>query len=345
MVKLTLITKVDENTECLEKNINTVFKSPEDIDLICIGNEFDKTIFNNNNKITIIDSLNNNLLNTLDSEYILFVDSNKKINENVLNSLVTKLETDLVDILMFILNNQSVEDMTIISRITGNTTFTHEKIKDFIFNIDDTIFSKIYKKDFLNNFFNEVDIENTELINIKLLLNAKDISVVNEVLYEEKQEYFEYINTDDYKKYIDSQKNILNFLNETIYISVSKNNFIHKLCDKFEEVGIEYKKESFYLLRNTFLEILENNDKNNFMNSLSNTNRKKFEQIIISESLEEYDLLKKLSEDTKSINYMKRYGKILKSEEEKIKNFNNSLTSSNSWKLTKIFRLIRIKWF
>ncbi len=81
------------------------------------------------------------------------------------------------------------------------------------------------------------------------------------------------------------------------------------------------------------------------MNSLSNTNRKKFEQIIISESLEEYDLLKKLSEDTKSINYMKRYGKILKSEEEKIKNFNNSLTSSNSWKLTKIFRLIRIKWF
>ena len=81
------------------------------------------------------------------------------------------------------------------------------------------------------------------------------------------------------------------------------------------------------------------------MNSLSNTNRKKFEQIIISESLEEYDLLKKLSEDTKSINYMKRYGKILKSEEEKIKNFNNSLTASNSWKLTKIFRLIRIKWF
>ena len=125
----------------------------------------------------------------------------------------------------------------------------------------------------------------------------------------------------------------------------SKNIFIHKLCDKFDEVGIEYKKESFYLLRNTFLEILENKDINNFMNSLSNTNRKKFEQIIISESLEEYDLLKKLSEDTKSINYMKRYGKILKSEEEKIKNFNDSLIASNSWKLTKIFRLIRIKWF
>ena len=152
MVKLTLITKVDENTECLEKNINTVFKSPKDIDLICIGNEFDKTIFNNNNKITFTDSFSNNLLNTLDSEYILFVDSNKIIKENALNSLVTKLETDLVDIIMFNLNNQSVEDMTIISRITGNTTFTHEKIKDFIFNIDDTIFSKIYKKEFLNNF-------------------------------------------------------------------------------------------------------------------------------------------------------------------------------------------------
>ena len=89
----------------------------------------------------------------MDSEYILFVDSNKIINENVLNKLITKLETDSVDILMFNLNKQSVEDMTIISRITGNTTFTHEKIKDFIFNIDDTIFSKIYKKEFFFLFF------------------------------------------------------------------------------------------------------------------------------------------------------------------------------------------------
>ena len=110
-------------------------------------------------------------------------------------------------------------------------------------------------------------------------------------------------------------------------------------------MGVEYKKVSFHLLRNSFLEILENDTNKDFISCLEYTNRKIFEQIIITESIEEYDLLKKVFDDKKSINYKKRYEKILQSEEKKIKNFNKSLTSSHSWQLTKIFRLIRLKWF
>ena len=72
---------------------------------------------------------------------------------------------------------------------------------------------------------------------------------------------------------------------------------------------------------------------------MNKENRKIFEQIIISETAEEYDLLKKINEDKKRIYFMERYDKILNSERLKIKNFNDSLVSSNSWKLTKIFRL------
>jgi hypothetical protein len=344
MVKLTLITKVDDDNIFLEKNMDTIFKSAQNINLICIHNESSSETVNNNENVMFVDSINKNLFNMFDSEYTLFIDSNKKIKENQLVNIIKKLNKIDVDILMFNIKEKYVKEMKTISRITGPNTFTHEKIKDFIFKIDETVFSKIYRTDFIKNYVDEIDLTNSEQINIKTLLDAKEIVFLNETLYEEKQEYMRYINTNYFKKYVIQQNAILNYLENTIYKDASKNNYIQKLIHKFEDVGIEYKKESYSILRNSFLNLLKNKD-NNYFNSLSYRDRKKFEEIIISESIEEYDLLKKVSEDKKSINCMKRYEKILESEENKIKNFNNSLISSNSWKLTKIFRLIRIKWF
>lgn len=344
MVKLTVITKVDDNNIILEKNMDTLLKSTNNIKLIYITNGFSLNS-KNNDKIIVVDSLNEALFNTSDSEYVLFIDSSKVIDENALDIIIERLENNLTDILIFNNNNQYHEDMTTISRITGNTNFTHEKIKYYLLNIDETIFSKIYRKEFLMDYFDEIDLTHSELINIKTLLQAKKISFINEILYKEKQEYMKYIDTEYYNKYVINQKNILNFLKNGIYEDASKNNFIKKLINKFDEVGVEYKKESFHLLRNSFLEILENDTNKDFISCLAYTNRKIFEQTIITESIEEYDLLKKVFGDKKSINYKKRYEKILQSEEKKIKNFNKSLTSSNSWQLTKIFRLIRLKWF
>lgn len=129
------------------------------------------------------------------------------------------------------------------------------------------------------------------------------------------------------------------FTQKNILVSEVNNKKISNSCSVFEQLSYEIKKQAYSILREDFLNIINSENAEKIVMTLNNENKKKFEQVIISETVEEYDLLKKINEDKQRIYFMERYGKILSSERLKIKKFNNSLVSSNSWKLTKIFRL------
>ncbi len=346
MNKIAVVTKVDnENYNCFEKNVQTIINIIPESEIYCItGDTIDKNSLNYENRVIFINSISNELFNDINSGYILFMDSNKELDVNVLNKLIKILQSN-PDVLIFNKNCDYLENMNILSRISGNRMVSHENIKDYLFGIDESIFSKIYKKEFLQNNFDMINIEHSELLNIKTLIEAEKILFVNELLYKEKTEYFNNIGLDYFEKYVKAQNDILKYLKSSIYYLKSKDNYIQKLLNKFNQITFEDKKASYIILRNSFIELLDDKNITDILDNISKVNRKNFEQVIISESLEEYLLLKNVYEDKQSIEYMKRYSKILESEEKKIKNFNKSLTSSNSWKLTKVFRLIRIKWF
>ena len=116
-------------------------------------------------------------------------------------------------------------------------------------------------------------------------------------------------------------------------------NYIINLINKYSDLKIANKNEIYPILRHKFIRILKIDENKFLIDNLDMQSRKLFEQVIICESAEEYDLFHKVNEDKKYLNFMGRYKKILTTEEKKIKRFNNSLTSSNSWRLTRIFRL------
>ena len=123
-----------------------------------------------------------------------------------------------------------------------------------------------------------------------------------------------------------------------------KHNIIKELLTKkfteYDKLSPEYKEQYFKNMKEVFIELLY--DKKLYDEFIENTvyeNKKKIEQILISQNSTEYELLKKLY--NKHMYYDSLPNKIsnLSKELEEIKEFNNELINSNSWKLTKILRI------
>lgn len=345
----------------LNQSIDSIInQSFSDFELICINqkgtdnsHKLLKDISTKDSRIFFKQCSNNNLMNFLNDEiakskgdYIIILDSLVFFYPTSLEYIYKKIVEKNVDLLMYqssTSNDQIKNNMTYLSRITGNSTFNYKKIREITFNIYDTLSNIVFKKSFLIDnkiTFNSNVINGFDEFFYNSLLNAKKIFYINKQFYETAYESSYYKDLKAYEDFLDRQNNIVDlFTQRNILVNEVNNHKISKLCSVFEQLSSDIKKQAFTLLREDLLGIINSENANKFVMTLTNDNRKMFEQVIISETVEEYDLLKKIYEDKKKIYFMERYEKILGSERSKIKDFNKSLVSSNSWKLTKIFRL------
>lgn len=343
------------NTENLENTIESILnQSITDIEIICINNTKDNTIlekYQDNDDRIIVQEKNQHLMLSLNNaiqdskgNYILIADQENLFNQNVLTSLYSKTIEKKAQLAIFKQNNEVTDEnikIDSLSRLVGLDSFTIEKIKDELFEINANLFNKLFNKEFLlkNNIKFDTTIENSEeLFFYESLLKSEKTILVNEPLYKTNNKRIIQDTIGNYEEYIKCQKKIMELFNDN-YSSQAYNNLIKKTVNKYDTISIDNKKRAYEILRKTFIEILDENKTKETLPLLTDENRKSFEQIIISESVEEYELLKEVNEDKKTVNKMNRYEKLLKIEQNKIKNFNNSLLSSNSWKLTKIFRI------
>lgn len=278
-----------------------------------------------------------------DGEYLLFVDSFNIIKEDILRKFHNKIKEDQSDVLLFGLND-SVEDKVIkrISQLVGNNAFAPSKIREYLLDTQQTLYNKIFRKSYLVKELDLYDmfVQTPDNISILSLLNSQKISLMDESLYETDNPSKIVVDDRSFAEYVDSQNIFLNLLNKGEYSDYRIKGINRKfsdIIDLYGEVPVRYKKASYDTLRNYCLNYLK--QKENNLELFTDTNRKSFEQIIISESVEEYELLKKVNEEKKSVNFMRRYEKIISVEHKKIKNFNDNLRNSRSWKLTGIFRL------
>lgn len=269
------------------------------------------------------------VLNYADGDYILFNNNYEVLENPKLEEVLTLISSKSAEVIIF---NQN-DDNNVISRFVGLNTFNYKKINEYVFHMDYSINNFIFSKQFLidNNIYDENIIQYISVLKSnKLIFSEDNINTF-------------YINKYDYE-HLEDFLNTLNKLyglvekEEDSELTSKLNNYIiEKAVDEYDKTELVDKKNAFNLLRTTFINIL--NSEKLSSDDLTDVNRKAFEQVIISDSVEEYDLLKKVSKDKLYVNYMKRYEKILQTEHKKIKNFNESLTSSNSWKLTKFLRI------
>lgn len=354
MAEITLIMPVKNCDTSLVQSLRSIInQSLEDFELICIDDNSsdnslqilnyhsinDKRIRVYQNKDNLMELLNRIICNA-SGEYILFVDSLNMLSENTLEKIYVQAKITQSDLLISSPSNERHEEtFKYLSRIVGNNTFNHQKIHEIIFDVYDNPFNVLYSRDMLIDSsirFND-NHDDHELFFYKALIKSERITYTEDKLYKTNNKP-SLPEDSQFNEYIITQNSIRDFFAGQNYATEANNNKIIKTKTKYENLPFNLKKEAFKILRNDYMKILDENEQ--FIESLSNSNRKVFEQIIISQTPEEYELLKQVYNDKRHINFMNRYSVILKTEHQKVKNFNNSLVSSNSWKLTKIFRLI-----
>ncbi len=348
MTKVTLIISTDNENSIEESFRGILNQSGDNLEIICVlddaiqlQDEYKNVVIKKytDNQIEV---MNDAIINAT-GEYILFADIGSEIDFKKIEIFYNKILMDKSDVLIF--NNlEDNKTMNILSRLCENKVFTYEKIYEYIFDIDKTPFNKLFNRNFLIG--NDLFFKNTyyldELFYFNTLFKAKRLSFMNESVYFSYNNNLSVTDKQLFNEYISNQEDMLSLfkqMGDEEKLIRAFDNYIINLINKYSDLKIANKNEIYPILRHKFIRILKIDENKFLIDNLDMQSRKLFEQVIICESAEEYDLFHKVNEDKKYLNFMGRYKKILTTEEKKIKRFNNSLTSSNSWRLTRIFRL------
>lgn len=316
------------------------------IDIFKDKNEFDNYKINLlNNKISINFMRYNKIKKEFKQSYF------KAMREDFIKILKNEeLYEDLIETLTY--RNRRIFEQVIISensieldllRKTYDTQMKNYKL----FN-SEKIFKDIIKTSIdnyltLNDNKKEIAFETIRNNFIEILLNeGLCTEIMNHIEYSYQKLFEQVIISENslefekLRKSYDIQMKSYALINNNIY-----NNLMSLLDKRIIYADNNYKKELFDNSKNFLIDIL-NNDLlyNGFFNGINYTNQKRFNQMLISENCEEYLLLRDIY-DTK----MKMNNKIttLKNKLEdymEIKDFNDKLVHSNSWKITRPFRII-----
>lgn len=208
MVKLSIIIPVYnvENylSRCLESILNQTFN---DFEIICVNDgSTDNSLAvlqkfkSNDERIIIIDKKNegsgvarNVGLSTAKGDYVYFVDGDDWIEENSLDKIVLKADELNTDILIFgglsYYNNKGKNGGYSADKLPKqylNKVFSSKDIKKDIFKFPSTVWTKLYKKDFLikNNIkFQDIKVGQDQLPFFHSMIKAECIALLPENIY------------------------------------------------------------------------------------------------------------------------------------------------------------------
>ena len=358
MVEITLIMPVYNAGECLRESLeNILSQSFKDFELICVDDKSkddslqrlleyssqDNRVIVKHDEKNLMQSLNESVIQAK-GKYILFTDSENLIKQDILKQVYEKTKEHQFDVLLLKSSdgNQVHEKCSKLLSLNQDKTFNHNRISELIFDIDNSVYNTVYNKEFLLKnaiSFNTEVSDDCERFFYNAILKADNIAYLDRKVYRTYNHRTKKCDLEEFTEYLKTQNNIYELFNQDKYLQQAVNNKIANTIDQYSKTCMDDKKQAYTLLREDYIAFLNQNDSEKLIGMLNDDNHKYFEQIIITETVEEYELLKKVYQDKKTINYNKRYEKILKTEHKKIKMFNDSLKSSKSWKLTKLFRL------
>lgn len=356
--------------ECMDSIVNQTLS---DIEIICINdgstdNSLDILqeyascddriiIFNQKNQGHAVAT--NKGIEMARGEYLFLMDSDDILKLNALELTYNEISEKKVDFVLFkSLNYDDQKDeyyesenfsMNNIFEVVGNEIFDYNDIKELMFNACVTPWSKLYSREFIireNIRFPEGLIFDDNVFFYESLLKAKRISFLDEFLFIRRW-YATSSTMNGDLRFADSMP-ISNKIIEVFRDNNEYDNYKYNLLNNKIEINVaryfeikkQFKSEYFNILREDFKQFLETKDVfEEIVSTLEDKNRKNFYFVILSENNIEFDQLRQLNDKYENITELNYNLDELQLKQKNLKKKNDDLLNSNSWKLTKVFRL------
>ena len=344
--------------ECLDSIVNQTLK---DIEIICVNDgSKDRSLdilneyASGDSRITVIDQENgghavatNRGMEVAEGEYLFLMDSDDILELTALEDTYSLAEEKDVDFVIFQAVNYYMEkdeyieeenySMNSLADYVGDSVFSYRDVRDFVFDISVTPWSKLYKRQFIekNNIrFPEGLVFDDNVFFFDVLFAAERITFLRKHLF--KRRWYPTSST---------RAGDERFLN---YIPIS--NLIWDIFKKYD-VFDEFKRELYAKkvstvyywychIQDEFRELFFSEMKRDYQNiaddekllcdfkeNVTERNRFIFESVLDAGNITEFDLM------------VENYD--LKCENEYLKNKIEEFSTSTSWKITKPLRALK----
>ena len=344
--------------ECLESIVNQTLK---DIEIICVNDgSKDRSLdilneyASRDSRITVIDQENgghavatNRGMELAEGEYLFLMDSDDILELTALEETYNRAEEKNVDFVIFqAVNNYMEKDeyikeenysMNELADFVGDSVFSYRDIKDFIFNISVTPWSKLYKRDFIEKNsirFPEGLIFDDNVFFFDVLFAAERITFLRKHLF--KRRWYPTSSTragdERFLNYIPISNLIWDiFKRYEVFDEFKQELYAKKVSTVYywySQIQNEFKELFFSEMKKDYQKIADDEKLFcDFKENVNERNRFIFESVLDAENITEFDLM------------VENYD--LKCENEYLKNKVDEFSSSTSWKITKPLRALK----
>ena len=375
MVKVSVVIPIynveDYLGECLDSVTNQTLT---DIEIICVNDgSTDRSleILNEyaarDSRITVIDQENgghavatNRGMKLAQGEYLYLMDSDDMVDIHALEETVKVADEKNVDFVIFQAINYYMDtdeykeqenySMNELADFVGDSVFNWKDIKDYVWSITVTPWSKIYRRDFVeknNCTFPEGLVFDDNIFFWEVLFSAERITFYRKHLFTRRWhsasstmagnrnfmdgieilkllwETFKKFGTfEEYKEMLYHKRVATAFWRMTVI----KDEFKQEYFEKYKESLLEIKQEDFF---EDFYETIEKRDR--FIYDTV-THYDNYEEALLS--VQNYDLERK-------INHLNKKNKKLKRSIKRNQKKNKQILNSRSWRVTKPLRNIK----
>ena len=362
MVKVSVIMPVYNAEDYLEESINGILNQTlDDLELICVDdgskdssleilNEFAKKdsrvkVFHQENRGG--GAARNVALTHTTGKYLYCMDADDELKRNALKELYKIAEDKDLDFVMFRATNYDVDTgeyqniryfrMDAVAEKVGESVFSYRDLGDLIFETSSTPWCKFYNLDFVKRTgaqFAEGLIFHDNIFWWDILLNGERIYFYKKYLYIRKNHSKSSTGAGD-KRYIDSLT-ISNmiwdiFTRHGVFdrykagLGIRK---FEKVYHWYPEIQPQHKEMYFQAMKEDYQKIADDKEFYDYIiDDLTEKSREIFLNTLSSENHEEFE------EKMENIH--------LKEEIEELKQTNDEMQNSTSWKITKPLRQIK----
>lgn len=327
MVKVSVVIPVYNVESYLEDCLKSVLhQTLTDIEIICVNDgSTDKSLSilekyaKKDKRLTVINQENaghavatNIGMTYATGEYLFLMDSDDIIEFNALELTYKKAKECDVDFVIFKAINYNNSEgkyyetksytMKEVYNQVKDEVFSYEDVKDLIFTMSVTPWSKLYNRKFLlenNIIFPEGLIFDDNIFFWEVLFNAKRIVFLNEFLFIRRFYSTSSTNNGDLR-FLDSIE-----INNLIWKTFRKYNHFdyHKkylynskilsLYNRYTKIKEEYKDIFFHEMQEAYMMILNDDTLfNDFLENVTDNNKKLFFQVLSTENSSDFELLR-----------------------------------------------------
>ena len=256
----------------------------------------------------------NQAIGSIEGKYLYMMKPSTNLKFNALEILFKRAEktnADMIftDMIFTEINYQyetsyydKSDSINQIKQKVNKDVFHHNDLKNLIFSIDPSLENKFYRLDFIKNnkleFFEDLDYPE-HLFFYNSLLLADKISFLEDCLFKYEKP-FEFLKRDEIKieNIFKEYDLILEIFRKIKEFNNYKNNFLELKISffmrEYSRIRKDYKGNFFNIFRSDLIDtFLSEEFEDESVEFLSDFNRKIFEQILISENMYEFDLLRK----------------------------------------------------